>query len=173
MIAVSSPTEGIETLNDGLTAACRVLAGSIALAVLSVAAAACDSSSDRPGPAPDTDRPATTAEPPADVTVLVSGPTGASMDALGGGKIKVIGGCLGVGGHVVIWPPGTQVASQRPLKISIPRRGDYSVGDTVRLGGGNVRDRSDQSGETLTIGSVEVPATCLDRGVFLAGPQSP
>lgn len=150
-----------------------VLAG-IALAVLCSAATACDDSRDNARPAPEPHHSATTSSSrTTDVTVLVSDPTGASMEALGGGRIEVVGTCLGAAGRVIIWPPGTHVVSRQPLTINIPGKGDYSTGDTVRLGGGNVSDPSDRRTEPINVGDVRVPSGCMGRGVFLAGPQSP
>lgn len=52
-----------------------------------------------------------------DVTVLVSEHSSAGMDALGGGRLEVIGGCLGASGSVIVWPYGTEVGDEDPLQI--------------------------------------------------------
>jgi hypothetical protein len=55
--------------------------------------------------------------PAGDVTVLVSERMGAGMDALGGGRLEVVGGCLGASGSVIVWPHGTEVVDEEPLRI--------------------------------------------------------
>ena len=83
----------------------------------------------------------------------------------------IVGGCLGAGGHVVVWPAGTEVVDDSPLTIEIP--GDdrtYAVGDEVRLGGGYVSEPPDvRSANALReITGVTVPASCLEYPVFLS-----
>lgn len=101
----------------------------------------------------------------------MSDPTTASMAALGGGRIEVVGGCLGTAGYVIIWPPGTTVVARDPLTIRVPNQGEYAVGDDIKLGGGFVKDPVDSATAPVKVGSVEIPASCLVHGVFLAGPS--
>ena len=62
------------------------------------------------------------------------------MDAVLGGSLEVLGGCLGVGGVVVVWPHGTDVVDEDPVTIEIPGMGRYTVGDQVEIGGGGGRE---------------------------------
>jgi hypothetical protein len=108
-----------------------------------------------------------------DVTVLVGQRSGSGMDALGGGVLEVVGGCLGAGDHVVVWPHGTEVVDEDPLTIDVPGEGEgeVSLGDEISLAGGYV-DESDggagtQSGP-VQVGGVRVPEACVGRGVFLS-----
>lgn len=105
-----------------------------------------------------------------DTTVLVSEfPTG-GMDAQGGGRIEVVGGCLGASGVVVVWPHGTQVVSDDPLTISIPDNGTFALGDDVEVGGGNVLEHTSTAVEPgpYEVGGVTVPAKCAEHDIFLA-----
>jgi hypothetical protein len=105
-----------------------------------------------------------------DVTVLVAAPAMDGMDALGGGRLEVVGGCLGASGSVVVWPYGTEVVSEEPLTISIPDIGTYRLGDDVRVGGGYVLEHtgSDVPPGPYDAGGVTVPAACAAYDVFLA-----
>ncbi|HEX6247347.1 MAG TPA: hypothetical protein VFZ64_05700 [Nocardioidaceae bacterium] len=107
-----------------------------------------------------------------DVTVLVSRSTSAGMDALGGGRLEVVGGCLGTSGYVVLWPSGTDVVSENPVTIEIPGNGTFTLGDEVQVGGGFVLEHSSQDREpgTFEAGGVTVPAECAEHDVFLARP---
>lgn len=107
-----------------------------------------------------------------DVTVLVSARTGAGMEALGAGPLSVVGGCLGLGDYVVVWPPGTEVVDEDPLVVDLPEVGRVGLGDRVEVGGGFVVEHSDR-GEARDagrpeIGGVTVPAACARHDVFLA-----
>lgn len=64
------------------------------------------------------------------------------MDALGGGRLEVVGGCLGAGGSVIVWPHGTKVVNEDPLTIGIPDNGTFTLGEEVRVGGGYVLEHS-------------------------------
>ena len=55
------------------------------------------------------------------------------MEALGGGRLEVVGGCLGTNGYVIVWPHGTEVVEDDPLTIAVPRTGTYALGDDVDL----------------------------------------
>jgi hypothetical protein len=149
---------------QGATRAAAAMVGVTALAVTLVG---CGAATASPTAAPSSSAPTTD---PGAVTVLVSKPMGSGMDALGGGQLEVLGTCLGAGGTVVVWPVGTKVTSTNPLKISIPNLGSFSLGDTVRIGGGGVPRPSPS--EPWIVGGVEVPESCTDQGVFLAADQN-
>ena len=61
-----------------------------------------------------------------DVSVLVSERADGGMAAQGGGTLEVVGGCLGAGGSVIVWPHGTQVVQDQPLTILIPGVGTFT-----------------------------------------------
>jgi hypothetical protein len=105
-----------------------------------------------------------------DVTVLVSERADAGMDALGGGRIEVVGGCLGASGYVIVWPHGTEVVNDDPLTIDIPNYGTFTVGEDVEVGGGFVLEHSSREvePEPYQAGGVTVPAECARYDVFLA-----
>ena len=95
-----------------------------------------------------------------DVTVLVAAPAVDGMDALGGGRLEVVGGCLGASGSVIVWPHGTEVVAEDPLTISIPDVGTYRLGDDVRIGGGYVLEHTSSDvtpGRTTRAGSPSRP----------------
>jgi len=107
-----------------------------------------------------------------DVTVLVSARTGAGMDALGAGPLSVVGGCLGLGDFVVVWPAGTDVVAEEPLLVEVPAVGRVGLGDRVEVAGGFVVEHSDRDerhepGPT-EVGGVTVPSACARHDVFLA-----
>jgi hypothetical protein len=105
-----------------------------------------------------------------DVTVLVSERPGAGMDALGGGRLEVVGGCLGASGSVIVWPHGTKVVDEEPLRIEVPGYGTFGLDDQVQVGGGYVLEHS--SGEVkpgpYEVAGVTVPADCAEYDIFLA-----
>ena len=107
-----------------------------------------------------------------EVTVLVSARTAAGMDALGAGPLSVVGGCLGLGDFVVVWPAGTEVVEDKPLVVEVPDVGRVGLGDRVQVGGGFVVEHSDREGAgepgPLEVGGVTVPASCARQDVFLA-----
>lgn len=92
------------------------------------------------------------------------------MDALGGGHLEVVGGCLGADGIVIVWPHGTKVLDDDPLTIEVPDNGTFSLGDVVRLGGGMVVEHSSTNLEPgpYEVGGITVPDECSDHDVFLA-----
>ena len=100
-----------------------------------------------------------------EVTVLVAAPPDAGMDALGGGTVEVVDGCLGADGAVIIWPHGTRVLSEEPVEIDVPDLGAVGLGDTVELGGGFVFE---PEGPGDVYESELVPQACAGRPVFLA-----
>lgn len=105
-----------------------------------------------------------------DVTVLVSEPLEAGMDALGGGRVEVVGGCLGADGSVIVWPPGTEVIEDDPLRVDVPGSGTIGLGDDVELGGGYVLEHSSDEVEPgpYEVAGITVPAECAEHDVFLA-----
>jgi len=104
------------------------------------------------------------------VTVLVSEPTDSGMGALGGGRIEVVGGCLGASGSVIVWPNGTAVVKDDPLTIDIPDHGTFELGDDIEIGGGFVLEHSSDDVEPggYEAGGVTVPAECAKHDIFLA-----
>ena len=107
-----------------------------------------------------------------DVSILVSERTGDGMDAQGGGNLEVVGGCLGAGGSVIVWPHGTDVVNDDPLTIDIPDYGAFTVGDKVLVGGGYVLEHSSSkaSAGPYDVAGVTVPAECAAHDIFLATP---
>ena len=105
-----------------------------------------------------------------DAFVLVSERTDGGMAAQGGGTLEVVGGCLGAGGSVIVWPHGTQVVQDQPLAIRIPGLGTYTLGDEVLVAGGYVLEHSSRNVEAgdFLAGGVSVPAECAEHDVFLA-----
>jgi hypothetical protein len=105
-----------------------------------------------------------------DVMVLVSGRPKAGMDALGGGRLEVVGGCLGASGSVIVWPQGTEVIDEDPLQIDVPDYGTFNVGDEVRVGGGYLLEHSavDVEPGPYEVAGVIVPASCAEYDIFLA-----
>jgi hypothetical protein len=104
------------------------------------------------------------------VIVLVSERADAGMDALGGGNLEVVGGCLGASGSVIVWPHGTEVVQDDPVTIDIPDYGRFALGDEVEVAGGYVFAHSSdnvESGE-YPVGGVTVPAECAKHDIFLA-----
>ena len=53
-----------------------------------------------------------------EVTVLVSERTGSGEQALGGGQLEVVGGCLGASGSVIVWPHGTEIVVHEAFLVS-------------------------------------------------------
>jgi len=105
-----------------------------------------------------------------DVTVLVSEFPSGGMDADGGGRLEVLGGCLGASGSVIVWPHGTRVVDDDTLTIEVPDNGTFGLGDEVQLGGGWVLERSSDNVEPgpYEVGGVTVPAECAEHDIFLA-----
>ncbi|MFO6454464.1 MULTISPECIES: hypothetical protein [unclassified Aeromicrobium] len=105
-----------------------------------------------------------------DATVLVGERSSSGADALGGGTLELVGGCLGASGVVVIWPVGTDVVDEDPLTIDIPDLGEFSIGDRVEVPGGMVVESSSKTVPPgpLSIAGVTVPEACAEHDVFLA-----
>jgi hypothetical protein len=106
----------------------------------------------------------------ADVSVLVSERATSGMDALGGGRLEVVGGCLGAAGSVIVWPYGTKVVNEDPLTVEIPDYGTFTLGEEVRVGGGYVLEhsRGDRAADSFEVAGVTVPTSCSEHDVFLA-----
>lgn len=104
------------------------------------------------------------------VTVLVAERASGGDDALGGGRLEVVGGCLGASGSVIVWPHGTDVVDEDPLTIEIPGRGTFGLGDEVEVPGGYVLEHSSRDVEPgpYRVGGVTVPARCAEHDIFLA-----
>lgn len=102
--------------------------------------------------------------------VLVSERPSAGMDALGGGRLEVIDGCLGAGGAVIVWPFRTTIVDHDPLTIEIPDDGVYALGDDVQVSGGYVLEQSSTArvAGPFEVSGVTVPAACAEHDVFLA-----
>jgi hypothetical protein len=102
--------------------------------------------------------------------VLVSQRAAGGMDALGGGRVEVVGGCLGASGSVIVWRHGTEVVKDDPLTIDIPNYGTFAFGDQVEVGGGYVAKHSSDNVEPgpYQVGGVTVPAECAKHDIFLA-----
>ena len=105
-----------------------------------------------------------------DVSVLVSERADSGMDALGGGRLEVVGGCLGVSGSVIVWPHETEVVEEDPLTIDIPSYGTFTLGDEVQVAGGFVLEHSSDDIEPgpFEVGGISVPAECAKHDIFLA-----
>ena len=108
----------------------------------------------------------------AGTTVLVGERSTSGMDALGGGTLEVVGGCLGADGYVIVWPYGTAVVDEDPLTVDVPDLGRVVIGEEFRVGGGFVLDHSDattpRSPGPYQAGGITVPAECAAYDVFLA-----
>lgn len=107
-----------------------------------------------------------------DAHVLVSAETKYGMAMAGGGTVKLVGGCLGMGEDVVIWPHGTEVVQDDPLTIDVPGLGEVRIGQDVQIGGGMVLEHSSDNVTPgpLRMGDLTVPANCAKHDIFLAGP---
>lgn len=105
-----------------------------------------------------------------EVSVLVSERPSGGMDALKSGPLEVVGGCLGSGGSVIVWPYGTKVVDEDPLTIEIPDTGTFTLGDQVQVGGGFVLEHTseEQPLGSFEAGGVTAPRACAEHDVFLA-----
>lgn len=92
------------------------------------------------------------------------------MDALGGCRLEVVGGYLGAGGTVIVWPHGTKAVTENPLTIEIPDNGIFTLGEEVRVGGGYVLEHSpgESAADPFDVAGVTVPSSCSYHDVFLA-----
>ena len=106
------------------------------------------------------------------VRVLTYRPTGASMGALGGGRLVIDHGCLAVDQRsprpiYVLWPDGYALVDRGadvPILIDAVGNEVARLGDEVTLGGGYVPP---ESAESATIGSVPDACRTSGEGYFL------
>jgi hypothetical protein len=105
--------------------------------------------------------------------VLVAGYQSGGSDALGGGSLEVVGGCLGADGDVYVFPHGTEVVDEDPLTIDIPGAGEVSLGEDFDVGGGWEVEHSSDDVEpgAIEVGGVTVPAECAEYDIFLSAPE--
>lgn len=106
-----------------------------------------------------------------DLEVLVAEPSAARMTALMSGELKAVGGCLGVGDSVVVWPSGTVVVDSNPLAVDVPNYGTFNVDDEIEIGGGFVLEHSSDKAEPgdVPVAGTTVPARCAKHDIWLAG----
>ncbi|MFC5679265.1 hypothetical protein [Aeromicrobium endophyticum] len=103
-----------------------------------------------------------------DTLVLVDRQTGDGMQALARAPLADVGGCLGLGdpdggpGTVVIWPHGTTIKTPDPLRVTVDGT-TYGIGDTIRIGGGEVGPL-----EPSSPFYDKVPEACRAANVFVA-----
>jgi hypothetical protein len=106
------------------------------------------------------------------VRVLTYRPTGASMAALGGGRLVVHQGCLAVDQRsprpiYVLWPDGYALVDRgadAPILVDAVGHEVARLGDDVTLGGGYVpHDHADDA----TIGGVPDDCRTSGEGYFL------
>lgn len=104
-----------------------------------------------------------------DVRVLVGEDVDGGLDAMGGGTLADVGGCLGWAprggeetGTLVIWPHGTTIKKPDPLRITVDGT-TYGIGDNIRIAGGESGplEPSDHFYD-------KVPKACRAANVFLA-----
>ena len=101
-----------------------------------------------------------------DSIVLVGeiGP-GDSVAGVGlGGTLAMVGDCVGIDEATVIWPYGTEIASNEPLTIDVPGLGRVALGDQVDGSGDEYVDR-------LPKGIDSIPAGCPAEQVFAFYPD--
>lgn len=105
--------------------------------------------------------------------VLVAERTRSAMHAFSSGELAMVGGCLGIVDNVVIWPNGTHVVDEEPLRIEVPGLGEYGVGDVIETGGGWVSEPSSAQAapESLVARGVPVPEECAAHPVFVMAPE--
>jgi hypothetical protein len=116
--------------------------------------------------------------PAGDVTVLVSEWYRGGLDAAYGGRLEVVGGCLGAGDWVIVWPHGTDVVEEDPLRIEVPDYGTFGLGDDVQVGGGVglehmpgdwlERFPGDVEPARVEVAGVPVPAECAKHNIWVA-----
>lgn len=84
----------------------------------------------------DNERDATVLQSAGVSVVVAKSDMGGDAAGIGvGGKVALVGKCLGIDGESVVWPPGTEVASEDPFTITVPNLGKLTVGDDVSTGG--------------------------------------
>lgn len=105
--------------------------------------------------------------------MLVAGYQSGGSDAIGGGTLEVVGGCLGADGDVYVFPQGTELVDEEPLTIDIPGVGEVSLGESFDVGGGFAVEHGSDDVESgpIEIGRVTVPAECAKHDIFLSAPR--
>ncbi len=99
-------------------------------------------------------------------TVLVNAePDGGAMAGVGyGGRVTLVGECLGIDDATVIWPHGTELVSDEPFVVEVPGMGQVTIGD--RVAGG-----ADQYVDHLPDGIDAIPPGCPTVSVFAFYPD--
>ncbi|HET7736536.1 MAG TPA: hypothetical protein VFK52_11200 [Nocardioidaceae bacterium] len=93
-----------------------------------------------------------------DIHVLVAPPASGGEDARVGGRLTLVGDCLGIDQDVALWPSGTSIKSSDPLVIEVPGFGSLEIGDIVEGAGGYTT-------VALHSGEPEVPEACTATGI--------
>jgi hypothetical protein len=107
-----------------------------------------------------------------DTTLLVGESTDGGMDSALSGSVVVLDGCLGIRSYVVVWPNGTDVGEEDPVRIDVPGYGTLQVGDDARIGGGLVYEPSERSEPAdHEVAGITVPGECAKHGIWLAAPR--
>ena len=70
-----------------------------------------------------------------------------------GGRVELVGDCLGIGGNTIIWPYGTEIVSDGPLVVNVPGEGQVTIGDQVTGGASHY-------GDNLPDGIGAIPSGC-------------
>jgi hypothetical protein len=99
--------------------------------------------------------------------VLVA-PKGSADNVAGvgmGGAVRLVGNCLGIEAATVLWPYGTEVVSEDPLVIDVPKVGEITLGDRVSGGGSQY--------SSLPKGIDEIPSGCPTDEVYGFYPEEP
>lgn len=63
--------------------------------------------------------------------LTASFPTSNVAGVGGGGRVTMVGSCLGMQGQVIIWPEGTKLVASDPLTIEVPGFGRVAEGDHI------------------------------------------
>ncbi|MFC3689966.1 hypothetical protein [Aquipuribacter hungaricus] len=88
------------------------------------------------------------------------------MEALISGRLTATDGCLGIDEQLTVFPVGTTVLHHDPLQIEIPGRGEFTLGDSISLGGGSTSPATDTEGRQVAAGTV-IPAECAGTTVIV------
>jgi hypothetical protein len=81
-----------------------------------------------------------------------------------GGRVAMVGHCLGIESATIIWPYGTTIVSDDPLTIQVPGLGPVQPGDSVDGGGVGYSTR-------LPKGIDAIPSGCPTEDVFEFAPD--
>lgn len=99
-----------------------------------------------------------------DVVVLV-GAEGDGDNIAGirfGGQVSLVGACVGIDQVTVIWPHGTEILDEDPVRIEVPGLGQVKVGDRVDGGGDILAD------DHRPTGIDEIPSDCSTSEEIIA-----